>query len=148
MTHLVLATDPHAAEEPVPRHKSSISPTARTLAALRAEGWVAAIVEHWNSFAHIRQDLFGFADVIAFDRGTVLLVQCTDATSVSKRVLKLKESPLAAIWADCPTRRLEVWGWSKRGLRGEPKRWAARRVRLRPVRGEAGLEWFETEVGA
>ncbi len=148
MTHLVLATDPHAAEEPRPRHKSSVSPTRRTLEALRSEGWVAAVVEHWNPFAGIRQDLFGFADVIAYDRERVLLVQCTDATSVSKRVAKLEESPLAISWAEGPMRRLEVWGWSKRGLRGEKKKWAARRVRLSAARGENGLEWLETEVGA
>ena len=41
-------------------------PTQRTLARLRQEGALeVAIVEHWNPHARIRQDLFGFIDILA-----------------------------------------------------------------------------------
>ncbi len=123
------------------------SPTQRTLAALREDGWIVAIVEHWNQFAHIRQDLFGFADIIAFRCGNVLLVQCTDGTSVSKRIEKIRASDIAKAWAeDAATRSIEVWGWSKLGLRGERKSWTARRVRMLTVRGLNGLQWIVTEA--
>jgi hypothetical protein len=36
-----------------------VTPTQRSLAYLRAEGWQVAIVERWNPHARIRQDLFG-----------------------------------------------------------------------------------------
>jgi hypothetical protein len=38
------------------------SPTQLSLKKLREEGYTVAVVEHWNSFARIRQDLFGFID--------------------------------------------------------------------------------------
>jgi len=41
-----------------------VSPTARTLKALRDGGATCQVVEHWNSFAKIRQDLFGCIDVL------------------------------------------------------------------------------------
>jgi len=43
------------------------SNTQRTLRYLREQGIVVAITEHWNAFAHYRQDLFGFIDLIALD---------------------------------------------------------------------------------
>ena len=41
----------------------SETPTARSLNRLRADGWLAQVVERWNAHAMIRQDLFGFIDV-------------------------------------------------------------------------------------
>ena len=41
------------------------SPTQLSLKKLREEGYIVAVVEHWNSFARIRQDLFGFIDLLA-----------------------------------------------------------------------------------
>jgi hypothetical protein len=120
----------------------SASPTSRTLATLRDEGWIAAVVEHWNQYAKIRQDLFGFADIIAFNQSDVLLVQCTDGSSVSKRVDKVRASDMAKVWAEGPCRYLEVWGWAQRGARGKRKTWTARRVKLYTKRGTNGLEWI------
>ena len=65
------------------------SPTQRSLALLKARGYTVAIVEHWNPFAHIRQDLFGFGDLLAIRKGEVLLVQVTTGGNVSKRVDKI-----------------------------------------------------------
>ena len=41
------------------------SPTARTMAALRSEGWTVEVVEKWIPGAQIRRDLFGVIDVLA-----------------------------------------------------------------------------------
>ena len=120
----------------------SASPTSRTLGALRDEGWIAAVVEHFNPFAKIRQDLFGFADIIAFKDDKVLLVQCTSGSNVASRMTKLQASDIAKVWADGATsRRLQVWGWAQRGARGKRKRWTARRLTLFTVRTWNGLKW-------
>ena len=47
------------------------TPTARTLAAMRREGWTVQVVERWNPHARIRQDLFGWADLLAVHPGDV-----------------------------------------------------------------------------
>ncbi|WP_428851320.1 hypothetical protein [Imbroritus primus] len=48
------------------------SPTQRTLALLRKEGYTAEVTEHWNAFAGIRQDLFNVIDVLALGDGEIL----------------------------------------------------------------------------
>ena len=45
------------------------TPTARTLATMRQEGWTVQVVERWNPHARIRQDLFGWADLLAVHPG-------------------------------------------------------------------------------
>jgi hypothetical protein len=69
-----------------------MTPTQRSLSYLRDEGYLVAIVEHWNPFARIRQDLFGFIDLLAIRRDETLAVQVT-ASGVSSRVKKIEASP-------------------------------------------------------
>lgn len=76
------------------------SPTQRTLKRLRDLGYLAEVVEHWNQHAKVRNDLFGFGDVIGLREGEVLLVQATSGDNVAARVRK------AGI-------RIEVHGWRK-----------------------------------
>jgi hypothetical protein len=88
------------------------SPTQRSLAHLREQGYTAAVVERWNSHARIRQDLFGFIDILALRDGETLGVQATSGSNVSARVAKIAEHELvgavrAAGW------RVEVHGWRK-----------------------------------
>ena len=92
------------------------SPTTRSLKKLREDGWRAAVVEHWNPFAHIRQDLFGVIDIVGVgERGTIG-VQTTSDSNVSSRVQKIAESDAIvdlrkAKWI------IEVHGWKKVGAR-------------------------------
>ena len=106
-----------------------MTPTARTLATLRADGWTAEVVERWNPHARVRHDLFNVADILAVRGRKTLAVQVTAGSGVSARVAKLRASaalPLltAAGW------RVEVHGWRrvkvKRG--GKAIRWACRVV--------------------
>lgn len=112
------------------------SPTQRTLAHLRELGYLAAVVEHWNPHAHVRQDLFGIVDVLAiglerqepWEPAETLGVQATSGANVAARLEKLRASAalprlLAAGWA------VEVWGWRKSA---RTRRWELRRV---PVTG-------------
>ena len=88
------------------------SPTQRSLAKLRADGYLVAIVEHWNQYAKIRQDLYGFIDLLAIRRGEVLGVQATSRSNVSSRVAKITDHPNVAAVREAGI-RIEVHGWGK-----------------------------------
>ncbi len=88
------------------------SPTQRSLALLRAEGYTAEVVEHWNPHARRRVDLLGIIDVLAIRAGETLAVQTTSASNAASRRTKIAEHPntpalRAAGW------RLELHGWRK-----------------------------------
>lgn len=94
----------------------SASPTQLTLRHLRNEGWTAAIVEFWNPHARVRNDLFGFVDVLALRGAETLAVQTTSDSNVSARLRKIADSPnIAAVreagWS------VVVHGWQKDGAR-------------------------------
>lgn len=100
------------------------SPTQRSLKLLRDEGYTVAIVEHFNHFARIRQDLFGFIDLLALRGDETLAVQTTSYSNVSARVNKIADHEnLAAVrkagWS------IAVHGWHKVG-----NRWQVRVVDL------------------
>jgi hypothetical protein len=102
-----------------------VSPTARTLALLRSRGYRAAVVEHWNPYAKIRQDLFGCLDIVAVGLGRTLGVQTTSGSNVAARVAKLQNAEavpelLNAGWL------LLVVGWRK-AVNG---RWTWRAVKV------------------
>ena len=105
---------------------AKISPTQRSLALLREQGWLCAIVEKFVRFpppGH-RVDLWGIGDILAVRPGETLLVQCT-TTGVSERLKKIEENPLTLKILAVPW-RIEVWGWRKVGPRGKAKRWEVR----------------------
>lgn len=71
-----------------------------------------AIVEKWNPHARIRQDLFGFIDILGIKDGETIAIQACAGSSLSARVKKITEHEnLAAVrkanW------RIEVWAWRK-----------------------------------
>ena len=99
-----------------------MSPTQRTLKYLRDNGYTAVVVASWNAFSKTRRDVF-CADILAFGHGEVLLVNATDATSVSKRLAKANANADVLAWAAQPWAKFVVAGWKK------------------GVRGDAGLVW-------
>lgn len=92
--------------------KSGPSPTARSLARLRADGWLAEVVERWNPHARVRNDLFGFIDVLAIRGGEVLGVQATSRDNVAARVAKIGDHANVGAVRKAGI-RLEVHGWGK-----------------------------------
>lgn len=71
------------------------SPTQRSLAHWRGIGSIAAVVERFNSFIKIRQDVFGFADIICVNplySGTVY-VQTTSGENIQARIKKIHDTP-------------------------------------------------------
>lgn len=87
------------------------SPTQRTLAYLRSIGLKPWVVETWNPWAKIRQDLYGCIDIIAIGNEKTYAVQCT-STGVSARIKKVRESEF---FDEMKKSKWEVWvvGWSK-----------------------------------
>ena len=88
------------------------SPTQRSLALLRERGLTAAIVEHWNPFARVRNDLFGFVDILAIGESLTLGVQTTSRSNMAARIAKISDhenwpAVLRAGW------KMEVHGWAK-----------------------------------
>lgn len=91
------------------------SPTQRSLARARKLGWLPAVVERWNPHARIRQDLFGFLDLVALDGEPGLLgIQATSSSNAAARVRKIQdlESDAPRRWLEAGN-RIEVWGWKK-----------------------------------
>jgi hypothetical protein len=101
-----------------------MTPTARTLAALRKLGYLAAVVEKWLPRIKRRQDLFGFGDVLAVHPGdrVFMIVQATTGSNVASRLNKARALPALTTWLGAGG-TFEVWGWKK--MKG---RWHVRRV--------------------
>ena len=114
------------------------SPTTRTLALVRKQGFLAAVVEKWNSHTKIRQDLFGFADVIAMapEAKQVLLFQTTSYSGFSARRKKILASEEAKTCLQTGV-RIFVHGWQQKG--GKGTRWSVREE-------EVTLEDFNVEA--
>jgi hypothetical protein len=108
-----------------------MSPTQRTLKHLRAQGYVAAVVERFNPYVRIRQDLFGCIDILAVGAGCqgVLAVQTTTTANMYARIEKCRANPVFPIWKEAGNRFI-VHGWAKRGGRGARKLWTLKEAEL------------------
>jgi hypothetical protein len=98
-----------------------MTPTELTLRKLRADGYVCEVTERWNPHARVRNDLFGFIDVVALRGEETLAVQATSAANVSKRVAKIAESPMVGAVREAGW-TIRVWGWAKVANRWTLKR--------------------------
>jgi hypothetical protein len=67
-------------------------------------GYPARVVEKWNTFAKVRQDLFG-GDLLALKSvAPVLVVQATTGANHAHRRRKLAASGYSALWGICRDR--------------------------------------------
>jgi len=99
------------------------SPTQLTLKKLRSEGYTTVqIVERWNAFAKIRQDLFQIIDVLAVKDGETIGIQVTSKTNVPARIRKIEECEHLNNLRDASWKIL-VHGWYK-----ENNRWKLKEV--------------------
>ena len=95
---------------------SKVSPTQRTLKHMRGLGYTCQVVEHWNPFAKIRQDLFGFIDVLCLGDGEIVGVQATSYSNVAARVRKIADHEHVGAVRKAGMRIL-VHGWDGAKLR-------------------------------
>lgn len=112
-----------------------MSPTQRSKALLEQDGWTVAIVERWNPHVRVRQDLWGFADLIAMKPGHApKLVQVTSGSNVASRISKIREEPHARVALESGF-SIEVHGWRKLKVKrgGKAVRWTPR---IEPVTRE------------
>jgi hypothetical protein len=79
---------------------------------LREQGYHCEIVEKWNPWRRIRQDLWGWCDILAIRRDEVLAVQVT-SSGVAARIKKIQESDTVLRVREAGI-RIEVHGWTKR----------------------------------
>ena len=126
---------------------SKVTPTQRTLARLKKEGCRAGVVERWLAYAGsfgVRQDLFGFIDIIALDRqynpmnGTGIIgIQACAASGLSAHLTKIRRDcgDAALDWLTAGG-RIQVWAWRKvkmikaDGTKGKADRWQPKIVNV------------------
>lgn len=101
-----------------------MTPTQRTLKALREQGYTCAIVERFLGYAGTfgkRQDMFGIIDIVALApdvilpqiklRGCIIGVQSC-GQSFAKHDKTILESPNSVLWIACGG-KLQLWSWRK-----------------------------------
>jgi hypothetical protein len=110
----------------------STTPTQRTLKALKERGFTCGIVERFNRFGGpfgIRQDLFGFIDIIAIHRieGIVGVQSCGQAFSAHYKKITEEKYNECQEWLLCGG-KVELYGWRKLKVKrgGKAMRWTPR----------------------
>jgi carbonic anhydrase len=99
---------------------SKATPTSRSMAWLREQGYHAELVEQTKrvgvpgKMKVWKVDLWNFIDLLAIRRGEVLGVQVTSWTNVAARVRKITESPLLPLVREAGV-RIVVHGWHADG---------------------------------
>lgn len=109
-----------------PKRAKKKSPTQRSLEHMRKLGFVCAIVEKWNPHARIRQDMFGFIDVLCVRGEDIVGVQaCSggggDSADRVRKITAHENWPLI-----CAAIRVVVQSWRKNAA----GRWTLREVEL------------------
>lgn len=103
-------------------------PTQRSLVYFRKAGWIVAIVEKWNQYARVRQDIFNFGDLLVMHpEYGIALVQTTSGSNMAARRAKIAANPLAPIWKAAGGKIfLHAWGKRCESGRGSRKTWQVR----------------------
>ena len=97
-----------------------MTPYQRTKALLEKQGFRVWKTEMWNSFARKRQDLFGFADLVALHPALsgVLGVNTTTSPNLSAHKKKYELNKDLILWLQCGN-RFSIHAWGKKGERGK-----------------------------
>lgn len=92
----------------------------RSMKLLRKEGLIVAKAEHWNSFAKIRQDLFGFIDAVALSDKYIYAIQCVN-THLPEHIIKIHKNQAADVWLSCGG-KIVIHNWKQRS-KNKKKSW-------------------------
>lgn len=106
------------------------TPTMRTLAYCKKIGRTSGIVEKWNSFIKIRQDLFGFIDIICIDpdKGIVAVQSTGSAHSEHIKKLTIEREEIVREWLRVAPLELISWRKVKKVRGGKAMVWKPRIV--------------------
>lgn len=120
------------------------SPTQKSLALLRAQGYTAEVVERWLPRANVRKDLFGFIDLVAMNGDHLLAVQTTTLSSYQQHVTKLKEKEdFLGTWLESAG-KFEMHCWGEGRKAGKP--YKRLRISLATISISKGkVVWHESE---
>lgn len=107
--------------------------TQMTLRYLRGQGIISGIVERFNPYVGrfgIRQDLFGFIDLISLDSEEgIIAIQSTSGNCHSVHRKKITEERTQEVieWLKCGG-KIWLMSWSKKKLKrgGKARRWMPR----------------------
>jgi len=105
------------------------SPTARALEQLRKDGYPAGIVEKWNQWAKVRQDLFGFIDIIYLTPSNAVALQVTVGDRHADHKKKILAEPRALTWLKTGN-IIELWSYALQGAKGKVKKYVCRKEEL------------------
>jgi hypothetical protein len=91
-----------------------LSPTVLSLRELRAQGWRVAVCERWIARLGIKQDVWGFADLLCVHPKArrFLLVQTTTISHLAARIAKAKAKDELRDWLTAGG-FFECHGWTK-----------------------------------
>ena len=97
---------------------SSLLSCRKSMVKLRQEGYLVAKVEFWNAAANKRQDLWGFADIIAIRPRTdcrgedrMLVQSCANDLAAHEQKLRAEPRVLVALRSGF---RVVIHAWVKR----------------------------------
>jgi len=110
--------------------RRGLSPTQRTIRALRNQGTICDIAEKFNAFVGphgVRQDLFGFIDAVALAPDCIKAIQCCAGSGHAEHKRKILANENAPEWLKSGG-KIEIWSWSKRKARrgGKLELWMPR----------------------
>jgi len=94
-----------------------------------------AKTEHWNPFAKIRQDLFGFIDAIALylpvdgKGGQICALQCVN-THLPEHIEKILTNASAQWWLACGG-KIVIHNWKQRS-KNKIKKWHCEVIEVLP----------------
>jgi len=110
---------------------AGLSPTQRTLKAMREQGRLVANVEKFNRFGGthgIRIDAFGWIDLLVIDPADGIIGVQSCGQDYAGHVRKITEERNEAVYEWLKHARAELWGWRKIKLKrgGKAMRWRPR----------------------
>lgn len=112
-----------------------MTPTQRTLKYYRDAGFTCAVTEKWNPYAKIRQDLFGFIDLVALIPGRIVGIQTTSGSNHAARREKIRGLPEARKWLETGA-EIHIASWAKKKPRGQKRALWALRIEEITLSGE------------
>jgi uncharacterized protein YlzI (FlbEa/FlbD family) len=95
----------------------------RSVKRMKDKGYRVAKTEKWNPFAHVRQDLYNFADIVCIrkDKVGVLAINSCGAGTIAHHIEKFKKNPDLKVWLAAGN-RLIIHGWWKKAVKRKKKK--------------------------
>ena len=125
-----MTTDPIAPEAPAKKRTKPAPLGQFTRDLFEGLGFTVGKVEHFNTFTHRSNDLFGFADYLAIKPGVgIIALQVCALSALAAHRTKILDEPRARTWLEAGG-RIEIVTWTKRSVPIMGKWWSERRTEI------------------